>query len=272
MLNRFLLLIVITLTSYFVSSSEPTVITMGYKTTQKLPYINRSPDNGGLYYELYSEAAKRIDAKLKIVRMPKARILAGIEEGSIDFYPAFSFTKERAKFGFWLNYGVKGRDLIMTRDDFPDINSHKDLNGLVYLVALGNTNYFENVDFSGVKFLETAELDLERAVKLILSNRADFYVYEEDALKYYIKSSKIKGIKLHRGFEIRSYWYYAGFSRNSPLYKGYLNPNFDELKEEGPENFRHELAEGSVLYRFREALMDMSREGYTSKLYKKYLE
>ncbi len=272
MFYKMLLLVVVILTSSSVLPSESIVITMGYKTTQKAPYINQAPDNNGLYYELYSEAAKRIGAELKIVRMPKARILSGIEEGSIDFYPVFSFTKERAKFGFWLNYGVKGRDLIVTRDIFPDINSYKDLNGLLYLVALGNTNYFENVNFSNVEFLEAAELDLARAIKLILTSKADFYVYEEDALKYYIKSAKIEGIKLHRKFEVRSYWYYAGFSRNSPLYKGYLNPNFDKLKEEGPENFRYELEEGSVLYRFREALMSMSKDGYTNQLYNKYLE
>ncbi len=245
---------------------------MGYKTTKKLPYINERPDNSGLYYELFSEAAKRIGAELRIVRLPKVRILSGLENGTIDFYPAFSFTKERANFGFWLNYRVKGRDLIMTRDDIPDIISHKDLNGLTYLVAKGNTNYFEGIDFSNVKILETAELDLARAVKLISSNRADFYVYEEDALKYFLKSNKIKGIKLHTSFEIRSYWYYAGFSRNSKLYKGYANTLYNPSIPESPENFQYELKKGSILFNLRAALEDMRRDGFTEQLYSKYLD
>ncbi len=75
MFYKMLLLVVVILTSSSVLPSESIVITMGYKTTQKAPYINQAPDNNGLYYELYSEAAKRIGAELKIVRMPKVHIL-----------------------------------------------------------------------------------------------------------------------------------------------------------------------------------------------------
>lgn len=272
MLKRCLVLFNILIIAITLSPNDKVVIVMGYKTTKKLPYINEAPNDEGLYKELFSEAARRIGAELKIVRKPKVRIIEGIRDGSIDFYPAFSFTKERSSFGFWLNYGVRGRDLIITRDDAPDIRSIEDLKGLKYLVALGNTNYFEGVDFSGVKILETAELDIPRAIKLILAKRADFYVYEEDALKYYIKSYNVKGIKIQKEFEIRSYWYYAGFSRNSPLYRGHENPDYNKHLEEGPENFRYELVNNSVLYRFREALWEMSLDGFTDRLYKRYLE
>ncbi|MCG6306326.1 hypothetical protein K6U21_19510 [Vibrio vulnificus] len=77
------------LCGFIYPSLATTEIIMGYRTTEKMPYIHAEPSDDGFYFELYDEAAKRIGAKLKVVRLPKLRVLLALEAGEIDFYPGF---------------------------------------------------------------------------------------------------------------------------------------------------------------------------------------
>lgn len=70
------------------SSSDSCVMTMGYRTSERLPFIGDESNNTGFYHELYQAAANKIGCKLNVVRAPKLRILRDLKLGNIDFYPA----------------------------------------------------------------------------------------------------------------------------------------------------------------------------------------
>lgn len=69
------------LCGFIYPSFATTEIIMGYRTTAKMPYIHAEPSDDGFYFELYDEAAKRIGATLKVVRLPKLRVLIALEAG-----------------------------------------------------------------------------------------------------------------------------------------------------------------------------------------------
>ena len=54
---------------------------MGYQKKAKPPLINNAPDNSGIYLEIYAQAAQELDCTLKVVRLPKRRVLNEMKQG-----------------------------------------------------------------------------------------------------------------------------------------------------------------------------------------------
>jgi len=102
--------------------------------------------------------------------------------------------------------------------------------------------------------------------------RADFYVYEEDTLRYYLKTEGLNDMMIHPQFVDRSSPSWAGFSRNSALFQGQENPAYDPNLPLAWNNMPMELVPGSVIDEFRQALHQMEMEGWTQALYRKYFE
>ena len=83
---------------FILSSSHACEVVMGYRTSERLPFIAEAPNNEGLYYSLYSRALADIGCQLKVLRAPKKRILHMIKSGEIDFYPGLGFSDEREEY------------------------------------------------------------------------------------------------------------------------------------------------------------------------------
>ncbi|EKO5199049.1 transporter substrate-binding domain-containing protein [Vibrio vulnificus] len=249
-----------------------TEIIMGYRTTEKMPYIHAEPSDDGFYFELYDEAAKRIGAKLKVVRLPKLRVLLALEAGEIDFYPGFAFDLERAKYAYWVPNGTYQRDVAVTLKGRPLMTQATSLDGFTQLVALGNPDYLVGRDTSKMNQFTVSELDVGRAMTFLRRGRADFYVYEEDTLRYYLKTEGLNDMMIHSQFVDRSTPSWAGFSRNSALFQGQENPAYDPNLPLAWNNMPMELVPGSVIDEFRQALHQMEMEGWTQALYRKYFE
>lgn len=270
-MNRLINMTIIVAFSLCTIAAKP-VIKMGYRTTNKLPYIEKAPSNEGLFKDLYSEACRRIGYDLEIVRIPKKRVLIALEEGTLDFYPGFAFDTRRAEYSFWIRNGLKQRDIAISLDSLHDLKTYDDLKGLRYLAALGNPDYFEGKMPDSIEMYTVAELDIERALKILSLKRADFYIYEEDTMRFWVKSHGKTGFKFHPELIQRFYWMNAGFSRFSPLFEQIDNPKYDSTVEMSRDNFPYEVKEGSVVDQFRDALWKMYEEGFTDSLYKFYFE
>ena len=253
-------------------AEEHKVIKMGYRTTEKLPYINKMPDNEGYFKDLYSEAARRIGYKLAFVRLPKIRVLRGLANGTIDFYPGFSFNQERAAYSYWISTGRLQRDVAVSLEGLKELKSEKDLAGLNQLVALGNPDYVQHFDKTKFQQHIVPELDIKRALHLIKLKRADFYIYEEDALKFFIKEEKIKGYKFHANLIHSSNYESAGFSRRSPIFLAVKNEKFVRSKPLAKDNLPEKPMKGSPVYKFEAAMKAMIKEGVVQKIYKKHFE
>ncbi|EGQ7832600.1 transporter substrate-binding domain-containing protein [Vibrio vulnificus] len=267
---RFVLLLL--LCGFIYPSLATTEIIMGYRTTEKMPYIHAEPSDDGFYSELYDEAAKRIGAKLKVVRLPKLRVLLALEAGEIDFYPGFAFDLERAKYAYWVPNGTYQRDVAVTLKGRPLMTQATSLDGFTQLVALGNPDYLVGRDTSKMNQFTVSELDVGRAMTFLRRGRADFYVYEEDTLRYYLKTEGLNDMMIHPQFVDRSTPSWAGFSRNSALFQGQENPAYDPNLPLAWNNMPMELVPGSVIDEFRQALHQMEMEGWTQALYRKYFE
>ncbi|HAS6018059.1 TPA: transporter substrate-binding domain-containing protein [Vibrio vulnificus] len=269
---RLLLGCLVALCSYVTVASATTEIIMGYRTTAKMPYIHAEPSDDGFYFELYDEAAKRIGATLKVVRLPKLRVLHALEAGEIDFYPGFAFDEERAKYAYWVPNGTYQRDVAITLKGRPLMTQATSLDGLTQLVALGNPDYLVGRDTSQMDQLTVSELDVGRAMTFLRRGRADFYVYEEDTLRYFLKTEGSSDMMIHPQFVDRSSPSWAGFSRNSALFEGQENPAYDPNLPLAWDNMPMRLVPGSVIDEFQQALHQMEMEGWTQALYRKHFE
>ena len=155
---------------------------MGYRISDRVPLIGKDSDNSGLYYDLYSRAAQKIECRLEVIRKSKLRIIRDLQTGNIDFYPGFNFTTKRAVYTYYLENGLPGGDAGISRSDFREITHLSQLKGDTLFSALGGPNYLEGVE--GVYQKQLAELTTQRAIRLLLNERAEFYIYNKSSIEF----------------------------------------------------------------------------------------
>jgi hypothetical protein len=241
---------------------------MGYRSNERLPLINKAPSNSGLYEALYSLAAKKIGCDLKIQRGPKKRILKKLLRGEIDFYPGFNFTQKRAKNIYYIENGIPGGDIGISRMDLETITNLKQLKGKILLSALGAADYIKDIE--GIHLHKVSEMSVDRAIILILKNRGDFYIYNKSSLEYAIQKQKITDIKIHPNCCGGITSLYLGFSKKSTHFKSINNPLFDSKKQLSVDNYPVILDKSSIAYKFQLQLHALKDNGSTDSLYKQY--
>ena len=246
-------------------------LTMGYRTNSRPPLITKHPDNSGLYPHLYRTAAKKLGCQFNVVRKPKKRILRMLKSGQIDFYPGFNFTQERSKYTYYIENGLPGGDIGISRIDMPIITDLSQLQGRTLLVALGAPNLLEGVKgVEEIKVNGVAEMTIGKAMILLRKNRADFYIYNKASIEYHVKVNNVTDIKMHPDCCGGIKPLYLGFSRKSLNIKEISNPNFDNSKPQNEENPPTLLDKDSLSYKLQMVLKAMKENGETNKLYEDY--
>mgnify|MGYP003864064381 CR=1 FL=1 len=243
---------------------------MGYRETARLPLIGAKGNNSGLYFDLYSAAAKKLNMKLKIIREPKKRILKQIAEGSIDFYPGFTFNTKRTLNVFFLKNGLDGSEVAMTLDTQEDINSFEELKKLRILTALGGPRSEILSKFSNIHTRSIPSLSIKKAIELIRLKRHDVYIYNRNSVEYYIAQNKIKDIKLHHNCCGGDKPMYLGFSKKSSYVNEILNPNYDKNKKTTLANLPTILTKESLAFKLEQTLEQMKKSGEIRKIFNKY--
>lgn len=197
------------------SSSDACVITMGYRTSERLPFIGDEPNNTGFYHDLYQAAADKIGCKLNVVRAPKLRILRDLKLGNIDFYPGLNFTEDRAKYAHFIPNGLSERAIGISRAGAADIRSIEQLvnNKMTLLIAPGS------YDFGGlpdkIQVRKPPELNVSKALDYLLSNQGDFFIYDQTTLHYYLNDRDPTQFKLHYDCCQSAQEMYLGFSKKA---------------------------------------------------------
>ncbi|MGW7675072.1 substrate-binding periplasmic protein [Shewanella sp. S23-S33] len=252
------------------SSSDSCVMTMGYRTSERLPFIGDESNNTGFYHELYQAAANKIGCKLNVVRAPKLRILRDLKLGNIDFYPGLNFTEERAQYAHFIPNGLSQRAIGISRAGAADIRSIEQLahNEMTLLIAPGS------YDFGGlpdkIKVRKPPELTVPKALDYLLSNQGDFFIYDQTTLYYYLKNRDQSQFKLHYHYSELPQEMYLGFSKKSRHYRGKHNPNYRADIPISPDNSPTVLTPDSKVFEFAKALAAMDSHGETQRLYSKY--
>lgn len=243
---------------------------MGYRTTPKLPLIQKSPDNSGLYLDLYTEAARRIGYRLEVVRYPKKRILRMLEEGTVDFYPVFVFSEERSRYTYFFESGLTDRNVAITRKGHPEIDSFDDLIQLKFLQPLGNVNYLENADVTPLKVFKVPEADVKRIISMLQLGHGDVTIYQENTVRYYLKEANITDMTIHPNLLPELIQLPLGFSRVSPHFKSSVNPDYISNQPVAIDNFPVEISPDCGAFKLQEALQEMKADGFTDSLFNHY--
>ncbi|MCK6264108.1 transporter substrate-binding domain-containing protein [Vibrio sp. ZSDE26] len=241
---------------------------MGYRTNERPPLITKAPENQGLYPELYQRAAEKIDCNIEIIRAPKKRLLKSLREGEIDFYPGLNFTQERSQYIFYIENGLPGGDIGLSRPDFPTVEHLEQLKGYTLLKASGGPDYLEGV--GGVLVNAEPEMSTNDAIELLNKNRGDFFIYNKASLEYHLKLSGNTSIKLHPNCCGGVTPLYLGFSRASKHFNDQPNPNYSNKYPISIDNTPSTLSPDSIAFKFQLALQEMVHNGETDKLYKKF--
>ena len=269
--SKYFVMIAIFVIGISVEAGACTVV-MGYKSKPKLPLIAENPDSSGVYNELYSRAAKKINCKLKVVRLPKKRAHVYLQKGvEIDFYPGMKFSKKRANYSYFIPNGLPGGRVGITLASFPEITDLKQLRGKTILVSL-DSSYTEVISgIGGIKLHKIPKMGIEKAIKMIRLKRGDFYSTEPIAVEYFLKSRGIIDFKIQRNCCGGHTPIYMGFSRKSPLFRESSNPNYDKSKPISPENFPTIVNPDTIPHKLGLALREMEESGETEMLYQSYL-
>ena len=246
-------------------------IKLGYRVEDKSPFMAGSPDNSGLYKEIYTRAAKAINCKLVIVRKPKNRILADLNAGKVDIYPAYNYTEKRGKNVFYLETGLVKKNVGISLNNLPDITQLTQLKGHTAMLALGSLNRYKGLQ--GVEVRWVPNLSIDKVISFLKRERADFYFANQSEYLYAIKQlnpKQAQGLKIHNNCCGKERIVYFALSNKSPLIKELPNPRFIATKAISPTNFPTILDPNSTAYRFNQALQQMKKQGVIEDLYNHY--
>lgn len=241
---------------------------MGFRTTERLPLIGKDPIDDGLYYDLYSEAAQRIGCQLTVVRSPKKRLLKMLESGKIDFYPGFTFNLERTDYVHFIESGLPGGQIGISRFDIHPITNLHQLSGLTLAQSLGAPDFAAGVE--NITYYTKAELSILEAITLIRKKRADFYIYPRGTLMYYLRLNETDDIQVHPDCCGGVEPLYLGFSIRSKHFKQRSNPQFEPNLPLSADNWPTAPHSNSISYLFQQQLKAMKLSGETMDLYKQY--
>lgn len=240
--------------------------TMAYRLSERLPLINATPNNDGLYKDLFSTALKKINCKLTIIREPKKRIIKKLVDGSVDFYPGFTFSYERSNYVYFFENGLETSFLAISSLKQPNIENIAHLSSKILLVAHGGpTLGAENVG-AIIRYVE--DLTIEEAIGYLISGKGDFYLYPKASIDYYLKNNPEEEIKRHACCGEPTNMF-LGFSKNSSHFLAQKNSIYDDIDK---ANNTIELAEHSKAFALQQVIQQMKVDGTISKLYKKYYQ
>ena len=262
---------VVGLTLLFGALASPWVeaceLVMGYRTNGRLPLIQAAPSNAGLYRDLYRQAAADIGCRLEIRRLPKRRVLLGLQSGEIDFYPGFSFNRERAHYAQFIANGLSHGYGILSRRSQADIHTWSDLRGKVAVIATGAST--ELLEQHQIRLAYVHDLDLPKAARLLMNSKADVYLYDNDTINYFLKQHPDLPLKSHPCCDPRRAMF-LGFSRRSRHFSAENNPDYDPGRPLAPDNQPRLPADGSVAARLAKALSALKQQGAIDRLYQGY--
>ncbi|MBD1557413.1 transporter substrate-binding domain-containing protein [Vibrio sp. S9_S30] len=244
------------------------VLKMGYRTNERLPNIARAPDNSGLYMDLYQKAAQEVGCELRVIRLPKNKVVSLLKRGDIDFYPGFNLTKKRAAFVYFIESGLPGGDIGVSREDMAEVTQLEQLKGKVLLRSKGAPDITRGITDIYIK--QPPEMTSMQAMTFLLNKKGDFYIYNKSTLEYLLKQHQLNGLKLHPNCCGGVLPLYLGFSLKSKWFQGTTNPKYKKNQPISVDNYPTLISSESKAHEFAQALKRMKLSGETQALYDHY--
>lgn len=172
----------------------PAEMRMPYNSTW-LPYVEVQDETvTGSDIELIRKALTAVGTELKLLPLPESRALNQLEHGQVDILFAASYTKERALYAwFSAPYRQEINQLVVHQQllqKYPELNSKQGFLTLASrrLAGTYNPKGFYGEEFEVLKQLpaviqrSVAIFDPEQRLDLVLSQRADYSIVDQDWL------------------------------------------------------------------------------------------
>ena len=252
---------------------------MGYKNGGNDVFIRSAPNNQGVFFDIYSEAAKRIGCKLMVVRVPDNRVYKELRQGNLDFSPDTSFSSKQSGFLYFIANGLESVDYGLSSLNFPDIKSLNDLAkyDVTWIMEVGS-RWEVAAQRLGAKSKLLVDYGLENIQEVIEEDpegRYFFLVKKGEVLRYLsqknVASLRAVSLKEHKNCCGTPKKRYLGFSTRSKYFKGKINLKYDAASKVSADNFPKAVKKGSIAYDFEQALLGMKQEGVVDRIYKKWL-
>ncbi|MEH6348096.1 MAG: hypothetical protein V7785_23565 [Bermanella sp.] len=234
-------------------------LVMGYQNKAKPPLINKAPDNSGIYLDIYSLAAQKIDCAFKVIRLPKIRVLQQMKRGIVDFYPGMKFSEERSIYAHFIPNSLTTGRVGLSLIGMPLITHKTQLAGFSVLIALGGINYVDEID--GLKVHQVLNLDIEKAAKMLVLKRGHFFATDPFVVDNFLKNTKEAIYKKHPNCCGGIKPMYIGFSKKSEYLIEMSNPKYNKELAININNFSHILKKDSIAYEFGAAVREVVK-GY----------
>jgi len=252
------------------------LLNMGYKYGAKLPLINLAPDNNGAYLELFTIAASKIGCELNVVRTSKKRLHLYFNDGSLDFYPGASYSKERRKYLYYIENGFDTSEYGITPLGYAEIEGYQQVKklGLTWLQEIGSSKK-GIANSNNIQIMTLNSVSIKVIQRLFAKDRAQFAVIDKELYDYYLKTNNIKtlkslGLKIHKNCCGGNKPMYLGFSRFSSHYSETVNTSYNSLLPITAENDPKRPTDTSIAYQLQQALIKMKHKGTIDKIYRKY--
>ncbi|WP_415901630.1 substrate-binding periplasmic protein [Neptuniibacter sp. QD29_5] len=192
-----------------------------------------------------------------------------MKDGTIDFYPGFNFSLERQPYTFYVPNGLTTGLKVISLNKSPEVRRIEDMRGRSMLVPNGSPTY--GAAEKGVIVVVVENLELSRAIEMLEQERADYYQYQSDTIRYYLKRNPNSKIKIHPCCSAEEPMY-LGFSKLSPHYQRVDNPKYRSDLALTINNEPDKLLPESLPYKLEKALKYLDDSGFIDKLEKKYYE
>ena len=261
-MNKFsqpMLIIAFSLLFMASAQSQSCELVMGYQNKAKLPLINKAPNNAGIYFDIYSLAAQKIDCGFKVIRLPKIRVLQEMKRGIVDFYPGMKFSEKRSTYAHFIANGLTTGRVGLSLLEMPLITAKEQLTGYSVLIALGGINYMGEID--GLKVHQVLNLDIEKATKMLKLKRGHFFATDPFVVNNFLKNTKEPLYKTHPDCCGGIKPMYIGFSIKSEYLIEVSNPQYNKELAISINNYPDMLKKNSIAYRFGVAVRQVV-EGY----------
>lgn len=248
---------------------------MVFKDGDKAPLMNASPDNSGIFEDVFNEAASRINCKLTITRLPKERLHRGLKRGEYDFYPGASFSNKRASYLSYIDNGLETGEYGISSQQLPTLKTWKELAKYPEVIWLMESNSSKNelADIYNIKKQTVNYLNIEKVIEFIKTRPQFlyFYVADKELLDNYLSKHQYQGIeennlRLHANCCGQLQPMYLAFARRSKKFSSTLNLRYQSQQKLTAENQPTQAEKSSIAYQLSQALKAMQKEGITEQI------
>ncbi|MDP2561920.1 hypothetical protein [Psychrobium sp. 1_MG-2023] len=252
---------------------------MTFKTGDKYPLMFEAPENSGVFFDVYTEAARRIGCKLIITRLPKQRIHEALKKGDLDFYPAASFSEKRAEYLHYIEVGITTKEYGLSSTKIPaikNLSQLKEYPNLFWLME-ANSSKSELAAALGIKTQQINYMNIEKFIKFVNQRPKYeyFYIADKEIFDTFLVNHKVTdlishGLRTHTNCCGKAKPMFLGFSKRSKHYRAIANEAFNDKENVSATNQVSKLTTNSLVHRLAVALQNMKQEGVTEEIYNKW--